>query len=169
MAAYRTGLGFDTHRFAKGRRLVLGGVTIPAPRGLLGHSDADVLAHAFADAVLGAVADGDIGQHFPNTDPAWKDANSLELLAAVVARARRKGWQVVNGDATVVAEQPKLSPHVPAMRRNLARALSVGAGDVSVKATTAEEMGALGRKEGIAAMAVVLLQRRRRRKGGASK
>ena len=168
MAAYRTGLGFDTHRFAKGRRLVLGGVTIPSPRGLLGHSDADVLAHAFADAVLGAVADGDIGKHFPNTDAAWKDADSLELLAAVVARARRKGWQVVNGDATVIAEQPKLSPHVPAMRRNLGRALGVRVGDVSVKATTAEEMGALGRKEGIAAMAVVMLQRRRSRKVGAS-
>ena len=165
MTHIRTGLGFDTHRFAKGRPLVLGGVTIPCEAGLLGHSDADVLAHALADAVLGAIAAGDIGMHFPNTDPKWKGADSLKLLAAVAALARRKGWQVVNADLAVVAEKPKLSPHVPAMRRNLARSMGVRVADVSVKATTAERMGALGRKEGIAAMAVVLVRRNARRRG----
>jgi 2-C-methyl-D-erythritol 2,4-cyclodiphosphate synthase len=150
----RTGIGFDVHRFRTGRRLVLGGVTIPHARGLQGHSDADVLAHAVADALLGAVADGDIGQHFPDTDPRWKDADSLDLLAAVAQRVRARAAQIVNVDATVVAEAPRIAPHTDAMRAHLARAMGVSAMSVSVKATTMERMGALGRGEGIAAMAV---------------
>jgi 2-C-methyl-D-erythritol 2,4-cyclodiphosphate synthase len=155
----RTGIGFDTHRFAGGRRLVLGGVQIEYDRGLDGHSDADVLCHAVADALLGAVADGDIGVHFPNTDPRWKDADSIELLRHVAARLRNSGWRVVNVDASVVAEAPRIRPYVDRMRERLADAMAVTADRVSVKATTAERMGALGRKEGIAVMAVALVQK----------
>lgn len=150
----RTGIGFDTHRLVSGRPLILGGVTIPHETGLLGHSDADVLTHALMDALLGAVADGDIGQHFPDTDPRYAGADSLNLLDAVVTRLESLGWRVNNVDATVLAERPKLMPHLPAMRANLAARLKVPAGAVSLKATTVEGLGAIGRREGISAMAV---------------
>lgn len=156
----RTGIGFDTHRLVEGRKLVLGGVEIAHALGLLGHSDADVLAHAIMDALLGAIADGDIGQHFPDTDAKWKDADSLKLLEAVVARVRAQGWEVVNVDATVLAERPKLMPHIPAMRERLAQAMGVEVGAVSVKATTVEGLGAIGRQEGISAMAVATVRPR---------
>ena len=157
--AIRTGIGFDVHRFTAGRRLVLGGVRIDSDRGLEGHSDADVLCHAVMDALLGAVADGDIGQHFPNTDPRWKDACSLDLVARVAERVTSRGWGIVNVDATVVAQFPKVSPHRDAMRANIARALGVPPDRVSVKATTAEEMGSVGRGEGIAVLSVATVSR----------
>jgi len=155
----RTGIGFDAHRLVAGRPLILGGVTIPHDRGLLGHSDADVLTHAILDALLGAAADGDIGQHFPPSDARWKGANSIDLLRQVVARLRKRGWGTVNVDATVLAEAPRLAPHVPRMRAILAEALDVAPARVSVKATTTEGMGAVGRREGISAMAVATLTR----------
>jgi 2-C-methyl-D-erythritol 2,4-cyclodiphosphate synthase len=155
--SFRTGLGVDTHRFAEGRRLVLGGVEIPHERGLAGHSDADVLAHAIADAVLGAAGVGDIGEHFPDTDEAWRDADSIELLRAVVARVREAGWAVAHVDATVMLERPKLAPHRAAIAARLADAVG---GSVSVKATTGEGMGFVGREEGVAALAVATLERR---------
>ena len=150
----RTGIGFDSHRLVAGRRLVLGGVDIPHEHGLLGHSDADVLIHALCDALLGAVADGDIGQHFSDQDPLWKDADSTVLLARVIERLARAGWRVVNTDVTVVAEAPKLMPHIPAMRARLAEVMGVDCSRVSVKAKTNEGMDAVGRREGISAMAV---------------
>ena len=155
----RTGIGFDAHRFAAGRRLVLGGVEIAHKAGLLGHSDADVLTHALMDALLGAVAEGDIGGLFPDSDPQWQDADSLELLRAVLLRLRENHQAaVVNADITVIAEEPKLAMYIDAMRRKLAECLGVHSGRVSVKATTVEKMGALGRSEGIAAMAVVAVE-----------
>lgn len=150
----RTGIGFDAHRFSAGRALVLGGVRIACERGLAGHSDADVLCHAVADALLGAVADGDIGTHFPNTDPRWKDACSIDLLSRVGARVREKSARIHNVDATVVAEAPKLGSYVSKMRQNIATALDLDIESVSVKATTVEKMGALGREEGMATLAV---------------
>ncbi len=150
----RTGIGFDIHRFAAGRRLVLGGVEIPADRGLLGHSDADVLCHALADALLGAVAAGDIGQHFPDTDPRWKDADSLDLLSRVAVLLSERGAAAVNVDATVLAESPQLAPHIAAMRSKIGAALGLAVDAVSIKATTLEGLGALGRGDGMAAMAV---------------
>ncbi len=150
----RTGIGFDAHRLVEGRVLILGGVAIPHAVGLLGHSDADVLTHAIMDALLGAVADGDIGRHFPDTDPKWKGADSLHLLRQVVARLTSLGWSVQNVDATVLAEAPKLAPHVAQMRERLAEAMGVDSGAISVKATTVEGMGAIGRREGISVMAV---------------
>ena len=153
----RTGLGYDAHRLVEGRRLVLGGVEIPHSMGLLGHSDADVLAHAVMDALLGAAADGDIGRHFPDNDPKWKDADSIGLLRAVAARLASLGFSIVNTDATVVAETPKLAPHIPAMRARLAEAMGIPAEAVSVKATTVEGMGAIGRREGISAMAIATI------------
>jgi 2-C-methyl-D-erythritol 2,4-cyclodiphosphate synthase len=153
----RTGIGFDAHRFADNRRLVLGGVELSHPRGLLGHSDADVLTHAIMDALLGAAADGDIGHHFPDTDARWKDADSLALLHHVVQRLASLGWSIVNTDATVLAEVPKLAPHIPTMRQRLAEAMGLEPAAVSVKATTVETMGAIGRREGIAVMAVATL------------
>ena len=160
----RTGIGFDIHRFAKGRRLVLGGVEIPHAKGLLGHSDADVLTHAVMDALLGAVADGDIGLHFPPGDPRWRGADSLDLLCRVVARVKARGGRIVNVDATVLAEEPKLAPHRAAMCRRLAEAMGIGADRVSVKATTMEGLGAVGRRQGVAAMAVAGVEIRRARK-----
>jgi 2-C-methyl-D-erythritol 2,4-cyclodiphosphate synthase len=154
----RIGLGYDVHAFAAGRRLVLGGVEIEHERGLLGHSDADVLAHALADAVLGALREGDIGQLFPETDPAFRDADSLELLAAVAALARERGWSVADADCVLILERPKIAPYRDEMRANLARALGVGIDAVGVKATTTEGLGFEGREEGVAAQAVVLLQ-----------
>ena len=152
----RSGLGIDSHRFAEGRRLVLGGVEIPHDRGLDGHSDADVLAHAITDAILGAAALGDIGQHFPDTDSAFKDADSIALLREAVARVGAEGWRVEFVDATVMLERPKLAPHRAAIMAVLSEA--VGA-DVHVKATTGERMGFVGREEGVAAMAVATLDR----------
>lgn len=150
----RTGIGVDVHKLVPGRSLVLGGVRIAHPKGLEGHSDADVVCHAVADALLGAVADGDIGTHFPNTDPAWKDANSLELLRVVRGRVEALRGRVSNVDVMVVAEEPRIAPYRDAMRQNLAGALGVDVSRVSVKATTAEGLGPLGRAEGIAALAV---------------
>jgi 2-C-methyl-D-erythritol 2,4-cyclodiphosphate synthase len=157
-AATRVGLGFDVHPFASGRPLVLGGVEVPAECGLGGHSDADVLSHAVADALLGALALGDLGRHFPDSDPRFRGASSLALLAEVVARVRARGGRVVNVDATVVAEAPRLAPHLDDMRVRLAETLGVAGDRVSVKAKHAEGLGALGRQEGIAAMAVALVE-----------
>ena len=159
-----TGIGFDAHRFARGRRLILGGVRIASKLGLKGHSDADVLCHAVMDAILGAAAEGDIGRHFPDTEARWKDACSLDLLARVVKVVGDKGWRVVNVDSTVLAEIPRLAPHVTAMRAAMAEAMGVPPASVSIKATTVEGMGALGRKEGVAAMAVATLAKRPARK-----
>ncbi len=150
----RTGIGFDSHRLVEGRRLVLGGIEIPHEHGLIGHSDADVLTHALCDALLGAVADGDIGQHFSDRDAQWKDADSTMLLARVIERLARAGWRVVNTDATVVAEAPKLLPHILAMRTRLAEVMGIDLARVSVKAKTNEGMDAVGRREGISVMAV---------------
>lgn len=155
----RTGIGYDAHRLEEGRRLILGGVEIPHAKGLLGHSDADVLTHAIMDALLGAVADGDIGRHFPDNDRRWAGADSLLMLRHVVARLGSGGWRVGNVDVTVLAEAPRLAPHVMAMRIRLAEAMSVTPAEVSVKATTVEGMGAIGRREGIAAMAVATVNR----------
>ncbi len=153
----RTGIGYDIHPFEQGRPLVLGGVTIPHEAGLAGHSDADVLAHALIDALLGAAALGDIGRHFPPDDPNYRDANSLDLLRRTVELVAKAGYRAVNVDATVIAEAPKLSPHIDAMRATLAGALGVDVGAVSVKATSSERLGPVGRGEGIAALAVALL------------
>lgn len=153
----RIGHGYDVHKLAEGRHLVLGGVDIPHEKGLLGHSDADVLTHAVMDALLGALALGDIGQHFPDTDPRYEGADSLVLLGHVTDLLRELGFRVGNVDATVLAQAPKLAPHIPAMRENLARAMGADVSQVSVKATTEEGLGFTGRKEGIAAHAVALL------------
>lgn len=155
----RIGLGYDVHAFAEGRRLVLGGVEIAHERGLLGHSDADVLAHALADAVLGALREGDIGRLFPDTDPAYAGADSLVLLGRVADLARERGFALVDADCVVVCERPKLAIHRDEMRANLARALGVDVARVGVKATTTEGLGFEGRQEGIAAQAVVLMER----------
>ena len=153
----RAGIGYDSHRFAAGRRLVLGGVEIPHPRGLAGHSDADVVAHAVADAVLGAAALGDIGAHFPPDDETWRDADSMELLRRVMEQVAEAGFRAVNVDVTVICEAPRLAPHIEAMRDGLADALELERGGVSVKATTNERMGWIGRGEGVAAMAVAVI------------
>ena len=150
----RTGLGIDTHAFAPGRPLILGGVDIPHEEGLAGHSDADVLTHAVIDALLGAAALGDIGQHFPDTDPRFEGADSIELLRAVVIHIGERGYAIGNVDATVVLERPKLAPHREAIRDALAAALGLPGDAVNVKATTGEGMGFVGRGEGAAAMAV---------------
>jgi 2-C-methyl-D-erythritol 2,4-cyclodiphosphate synthase len=155
----RVGTGFDVHRFAPGRRLVLGGVEIPSDEGLLGHSDADALIHAVCDAILGAVAAGDIGHHFPNTDPRWKDCDSTVLLAECAALAASRGYRIGNVDAMVMAEKPRLAPHIGAMRRRIAGVLGIAEDCVAVKATTMEKLGFIGRGEGIAANAVALLYR----------
>jgi len=149
----RTGIGLDSHRLVEGRRLILGGVGIPYERGLAGHSDADVLAHAVTDALLGAAGMGDIGQLYPDTDPAWKDADSMVLLREVVGRVRDAGWTVEHVDVTVMLERPKLAPH----REAIAASLSAVLGSVNVKATTGEGMGFVGRGEGVAALAVATL------------
>jgi len=153
----RTGIGYDVHRFEVGRPLVLGGVTIPARRGLLGHSDADVLLHAIADAILGAAALGDIGQHFPPTDPTWAGADSRDLLRRVQTLLNAAGYRVVNIDATIIAEAPKVMPYATAMRECIANCLGIDTAEVSVKATTNEGMGFVGREEGIAALAIATI------------
>jgi 2-C-methyl-D-erythritol 2,4-cyclodiphosphate synthase len=152
----RIGQGFDVHALAAGRRLVIGGVEIEHDRGLVGHSDADVLAHAICDALLGAAGLGDIGRHFPDTDPRYRDADSMELLAEVVKRVRASGWEPVNVDATVIAQAPRLAPHIPRMEQRLRSCIGAGCA-VNVKAKTMERLGALGRGEGIAAEAIALL------------
>ncbi|MCB1679742.1 MAG: 2-C-methyl-D-erythritol 2,4-cyclodiphosphate synthase [Halioglobus sp.] len=154
----RVGHGYDVHRFGPGSELVLGGVHIPHSRGLVAHSDGDVLVHAICDALLGAIGAGDIGRHFPDTDPANAGIDSRLLLRDVAARVRRAGWQLANLDATLVAQAPKMAPHIPAMRDNLAADLDSALSQVNVKATTTEKLGFAGREEGIAAHAVVLLQ-----------
>ena len=149
-----SGIGYDVHAFISGRPLILGGVEIPSDRGLDGHSDADVLAHAIADAVLGAIGEVDIGQHFPNTDSAFRGISSLELLRRVMALVHEKGGRLLNIDASLIAEAPKVGPHVAAMRERLGAALGLPPARVGVKATTNERMGFVGRGEGIAALAV---------------
>jgi len=150
----RSGIGYDIHRLEEGRRLVLGGVEIPHERGLAGHSDADVLAHAIGDALLGSMALGDLGQHFPPGDPAWRDISSLELLRRITAMVVEAGGRIINVDATIIAEAPHLAPHLPGMRQQLAAAMGIEVPAVSVKATTHEGIGALGRGEAMAAQAV---------------
>lgn len=153
----RIGQGFDVHRLIPNRRLVLGGVTIPYELGLLGHSDADVLIHAIMDALLGAIGAGDIGRHFPDTDPNFKDADSMKLLQVVFRMVKEAGYKVVNIDATVIAQKPKLAGHIPLMRDKLADVMSIPVSSINVKATTTEGLGFPGRGEGIAALAVALL------------
>ena len=157
---YRIGHGYDVHRLVEGRDLILGGVNIPWKLGLLGHSDADVLAHAIMDAILGAAAMGDIGMLFPDNDPTFKGADSLALLREVMARVRAEGWEVVNVDATVLAQAPKLSPHKMKMRENIAAAAGLDVSQVSVKATTEEGLGWTGSSEGMAVHAVALLTKK---------
>lgn len=154
----RVGIGYDVHRLVEGRKLILGGLEIEYPQGLLGHSDADVLSHAIADALLGAAALGDIGQHFPDCNPAYAGISSLVLLSRVKQKLVLAGWAIVNIDSVLIAEQPKLAPHIPAMRGLLAEALGLDAAALGIKATTSEGLGFCGRGEGIAAQAVVLLE-----------
>jgi 2-C-methyl-D-erythritol 2,4-cyclodiphosphate synthase len=156
----RVGIGYDSHRFAEGRPLVLGGVTIPHSRGLAGHSDADAVAHALTDAILGAAAAGDVGQLFPDTDPQWKDADSMELLRTAHELVRGRGYALAQADLTIITEQPKLAPHLGAMAATLARRLGAEPGSVSLKAKTNEGMGFIGRGEGLAVIAVATLESR---------
>ena len=154
----RVGMGYDVHKLTEGRDLILGGVTIPWEKGLLGHSDADVLIHAVMVALLGAAALGDIGKHFPDTDPAYKGISSLKLLEHVMCLLKRNGFSVGNVDAVIIAQKPKMAPHIPQMRKNLAEAMGIPEGRVNVKATTEEGLGFTGRGEGIASQAVCLLE-----------
>ena len=154
----RCGIGYDVHRLAKGRKLTLGGVEITHPRGLEGHSDADVLSHAIADALLGAIAVGDIGQHFPNTDESIRGMSSIEILREVAALLAKNKARPINVDATLIAEAPKIAPHIPAMRKTIAQAIGVDESRIGIKATTNEGLGAIGRREGIAAMAVASVE-----------
>ena len=158
MSRARVGQGFDVHRLVEGRRLVIGGVEIPFGKGLLGHSDADVLLHAVSDALLGAAALGDIGRHFPDSDPRYKGIDSRELLRHVAALLREKGLRVANVDATIIAQAPRMAPHIGRMVEHIAADLGVDAGNVNVKATTTEELGFTGRGEGIAAQAICLVE-----------
>ena len=153
----RIGEGWDTHQLVTGRPLILGGVTVPHTHGLLGHSDADALLHAITDALLGAAGLGDIGRHFPDTDERFRGADSVVLLQETMARVRAQGWQVVNIDSTIVAQAPKLAPHIEGMRERIASALGIAAGQVNVKAKTAEKLGPVGQGQSIEARAVVLL------------
>lgn len=155
----RIGQGYDVHQLVEGRKLIMGGVDIPHTRGLLGHSDADVLAHAVADALLGGVRGGDIGKLFPDTDPAYEGADSMKLLAAVAGFVRDRGYEILDVDSVIAAQAPKLSPYRDQMRENLARAMGISPGNVGVKATTTEHLGFEGREEGISATAVALLVR----------
>ncbi|WP_255688503.1 2-C-methyl-D-erythritol 2,4-cyclodiphosphate synthase [Tepidanaerobacter sp. GT38] len=155
----RIGIGFDVHQLVEGRKLILGGVTIPFEKGLLGHSDADVLVHAINDALLGACALGDIGKHFPDTDPAYKDISSIKLLKRVKNLLSVHGYKVVNIDSVICAERPKLAPYIDEMRKNIAETLSIAVDRVSVKATTTEGLGFEGKGEGISAQAVCLIEK----------
>jgi 2-C-methyl-D-erythritol 2,4-cyclodiphosphate synthase len=156
----RVGIGYDSHRFVEGRPLVLGGVTIPYERGLQGHSDADAVAHALIDAMLGAAAAGDIGQHFPDDDPRWKDADSMELLSSAHGMVRDRGYALTQADLTIITEQPRLRTHLPAMAASLSRRLGAQPGAVSLKAKSNEGMGFIGRGEGIAVIAIATLEAR---------
>lgn len=158
MSTTRCGIGYDIHRLSQNRKLILGGVEIPYLLGLDGHSDADVLSHAIADALLGAICAGDIGQHFPNTDESIRGISSLEILKRVAQLLSGKKTRAVNVDATVIAEAPKLTPHIPAMRANIAKAIGISEDQVSIKATTNERLGPIGRGEGISAMAVATVE-----------
>ncbi len=154
----RVGIGYDIHQFAEGRRLILGGVEIPSEKGLIGHSDADVLSHAIADAILGAAGLGDIGYYFPNNDPSIEGISSLEILRKAVSLAGENDWCLENVDASLIMEAPKIAPYVEAMKKCIAEALGVSVRNVGIKATTNETLGAIGRGEGVAAMAVALLK-----------
>jgi len=155
---YRIGQGYDLHQLTEGRKLILGGVDIPFEKGLLGHSDADCLLHAIIDAMLGAAALGDIGRHFPDNDPAYKDASSLFLLEAAYKSVMKKGYEIVNIDSTIIAQQPKMAPYIESMRTNVAGALGIKTDQVSVKAKSNEKVDAVGKGEAMAAQAVVLLK-----------
>ena len=154
----RVGMGYDVHKLTKDRDLILGGVKIPWEKGLLGHSDADVLIHAVMDALLGAAALGDIGKHFPDTDPAYKGISSIKLLSHVMGLLKDNGFSVGNVDAVIIAQKPKMAPHIPQMRKNLAEAMGISENRVNIKATTEEGLGFTGREEGIASQAVCLLE-----------
>lgn len=154
----RIGHGYDVHAFGRGDKIIIGGVVIPHSRGLIAHSDGDVLLHALCDALLGAAALGDIGRHFPDTDPQYKNANSRTLLQLVYARVKKAGWKLANADMTVVAQAPRMARHIEYMVNNIAQDLNVQPGQINVKATTTEKLGFTGREEGIAAHAVVLLE-----------
>jgi 2-C-methyl-D-erythritol 2,4-cyclodiphosphate synthase len=154
----RIGQGYDSHRFAEGRKLIIGGVEIPHDKGLLGHSDADVLCHAITDALIGALGAGDIGHHFPDTDDAWKNASSIDLLSRIVNLTNQKGFSITWIDSTVITEKPKISPYIDAMKAGISKA-GIPAGVINIKAKTNEKMGFTGRGEGIAALAVCLLQK----------
>ncbi len=157
MNNFRTGIGFDVHAFAEGRKLILGGVQIPYEKGLLGHSDADVLLHAICDALLGSLALGDIGKHFPDTDAKYKDANSMELLKNVFGLINSKGYKIGNVDAVIAMQKPKLAPYIDEMRINISTVLETSLEQISVKATTTEKLGFVGREEGVSSFATVLL------------
>ncbi|WP_067842550.1 2-C-methyl-D-erythritol 2,4-cyclodiphosphate synthase [Amphibacillus sediminis] len=154
---FRIGQGFDVHAFADDRPCIIGGIEIPYQRGLLGHSDADVLLHTIADACLGAIGAGDIGKHFPDTDPVFEGADSADLLAQTWTMVQNEGYQLVNLDCTVIAQQPKLNPFIDAIKENIARILKAETNQINVKATTTEQLGFTGREEGIAAQAVILI------------
>jgi 2-C-methyl-D-erythritol 2,4-cyclodiphosphate synthase len=157
LPSLRIGEGWDVHQLAAGRKLILGGIEVPHAMGLLGHSDADALLHAITDALLGAAALGDIGRHFPDTAPEFKGADSAVLLAEAMRRVREAGWDVVNLDSTIIAQAPKMAPHIPAMRERIAQVLGIGVAQVNVKAKTAEKLGPVGEGRSIEARAVVLL------------
>lgn len=157
---FRIGQGFDVHAFAENRPLIIGGIEIPYELGLLGHSDADVLLHTISDALLGAIGEGDIGKHFPDTDPAFKDADSAKLLIHVYQLVKDKGYELVNADCTIIAQAPKMAPYIQSMRNRIAELLETSSDLINVKATTTEKLGFTGRKEGIASQAVVLLQKK---------
>ncbi|MCG1023911.1 2-C-methyl-D-erythritol 2,4-cyclodiphosphate synthase [Sutcliffiella horikoshii] len=157
---FRIGQGFDVHQFAENRPLIIGGITIPYDKGLLGHSDADVLLHTISDACLGAIGEGDIGKHFPDTDPAFKNADSAVLMEQVWAIVKEKGYTLGNVDCTIIAQKPKMAPHIEPMRKRIAELLEADVDQVNVKATTTEKLGFTGREEGIAAQAAVLLIKR---------
>ena len=157
----RVGMGYDVHKLVEGRDLILGGVKIPHTLGLLGHSDADVLLHAVMDALLGAAALGDIGKHFPDTDPQYKGISSIRLLEHVAKLIEEKGYIVENIDATIIAQKPKMAPHIPQMRANMAKAMGINESQLNIKATTEEKLGFTGREEGIASQAICLLNERK--------
>lgn len=154
---FRVGQGFDVHEFAEGRPLIIGGIEVPSDKGLLGHSDADVLLHTVTDAALGAIGEGDIGHHFPDTDPEWEGADSAKLLSFIWDKVEAKGYVLGNVDCTIMAQTPKMAPYVDQMRNRIAELLHAEPSQVNVKATTTEKLGFVGRKEGIAAMATILL------------
>lgn len=156
---FRIGQGFDVHQLTEGRPLIIGGIEIPYEKGLLGHSDADVLLHTITDACLGAIGEGDIGRHFPDTDPAFKDADSAKLLERIWGMIKEKGYELVNADCTIIAQKPKMAPYIEQMKNRIAELLECEPEQINVKATTTEKLGFTGRGEGIASQAVVLLQK----------